>query len=143
MIAGEDDKRGTRARSVHDRLQQWSELRVRRRHLAEIRRIAVPGRVWLWRRVRKVGLVQVQPDEPWVGGGHVGDPLQRRGDRVGAAPFGHPKRHVRLAFWKAIVVDVEPARQPEPSVERKYDDESRRPIAALLQDSSLPVYDRR
>ena len=143
VVGGQDDERPAVAAFGDHRIEQRGQRRVGRRHIAEIGVVPEPRSKRFGRRVRKMRLVKVNPQEPWrslrspralVGPGPVGiQPLPGRGDRFDAATLGHTKRGVVFALPVAIVVDVEPASEAEAHVERERADEGRGPIPTRFE----------
>ncbi len=104
VIADDDDGRRT-ARAAFERLDQPAQFRVHVRHFAEVRarRMRAPER--LGRRVGVMGIPIVHPQEQRRGR----SALECRHGRVGDLSRGA----LLPALRQAVVVDVEPAGQPE------------------------------
>ena len=71
MIAGNHDERAIEIAAGTERVEQARELRVGVGDLAVVRRLG-PRRELRWRRVWRVRIVEVDPDEEGIGGWGLG-----------------------------------------------------------------------
>ena len=129
VISGNDDRRrcaATRGRRFEGR-DEPRHLTIHGSHLAEIARARVSACGRAFRRVRRMRIEVVNPDEVWLRGG-----LREIGDSgVGRGPRGA----LDLTGWQTVVVDVESSRKTEPPRQDERRHERRRAIAGVLETS--------
>ena len=121
MVAGDDDR--LRARDPVEGLDDPPELLVHRGHFPQVGVLRVAAAERLGRRVRRVRLVVMDPEEERLRGSGA----QKREcslGRLAAGAFRAPGREL-------VVVDVEASREPEAAGERKRRNERAGPVARL------------
>ena len=131
VVAGEHHQRAALPAGRQQRAQ-LAQRGVGGGHLAVVGVARELGRERLRRLVGRVRIVEVHPGEggPAVAVPH---PLAGGGDGRGRGALGQQERRGRAAVREGVVVDVEPAVQPESRVQRERAHERAGAIAALLQ----------
>ena len=108
VIGGEDDQRLPISALADQRLDEWRQRGIGRRHLAKIE-VALKSRgERLGRRIGKMRLVDVHPAEVWCA---AVDPAPRKRDGLRPATLLLEERGAGLRVDEAVVVHVEAAIQ--------------------------------
>src|SRR2546422_971627 len=114
--------------------QQAPDLRVRERNLAVVEVSAIAAGVGFWRRVRKMGIVEVYPQKKRLPGSLL-QPAERLIHHQVATPLGEVEiGFVEPAEVEVIKVGLESLIQPESGVENGRADKGSRRVAAIAQD---------
>ncbi len=128
--------------AVEERAEQRRQEGVRGRDLPEIEIVLEAGSERLRRFVGSVGIVEVHPEETRLSLLRP-PPCESEAHHLVPAPLGDDEVLLVRALGVTVVVDVEPAIEPELRVERKRADERSGGVARAAQDGGEGRHRRR